>query len=162
MALGDEDLLAADDYLKDLLDLDDANLLDNFENLNIENIMFEGEELQLDLNIMIEVPDYLNENQTKNNFIEDLSTFIVNRAQEAMDIPEDKIQEEENEEELSEFSSHISSDEDEIFDISRRSGEEDDSIRTFQNQTMRRPPGRAGTIIQELDEEDLDDSFENK
>jgi hypothetical protein len=60
LELGDDDLLA-DDYLKDLLELDDSNLLDNFENLNIENIMLEGEDLHVDLTLMIEVPDYLAE-----------------------------------------------------------------------------------------------------
>ena len=49
--MDDDDLLAADDYLKDLLDLDDANLMDNFDLLNVENIMLVGEDLQVDLNM---------------------------------------------------------------------------------------------------------------
>jgi hypothetical protein len=63
--IGNDDLLADDSYCKDLLDLDDENFLENFENLNIESIFFDGEELQVDLNLVIEVPDYLAESMKK-------------------------------------------------------------------------------------------------
>jgi hypothetical protein len=59
--IGNDDLLADNDFCKDLLELDDENFLENFEHLNIENIFFDGEELQVDLNLFIEVPDYLAE-----------------------------------------------------------------------------------------------------
>ena len=63
--IGNDDLLGDDDFCKDLLDLDDEHFLENFENLNIENIIFDGEELQLDLNLVIEVPDYLAEKPSR-------------------------------------------------------------------------------------------------
>ena len=136
--IDDDNLLAADDYLKDLLDLDDSNLMDNFENINIENIMLEGEDLQVDLNMsLIEVPDYLAEKQQsrpsnkftpKNKkFIDNLSTLIVTTTHKALEFPEEVHVEEYTEEEISSHSSVSSSSDGEedfeknFMDISKRS-----------------------------------------
>lgn len=52
-----EDLLALDDN-ELLMNFD---LLDDFQNLLIDNIKVEGDELNIDMNIKIDVPSYLND-----------------------------------------------------------------------------------------------------
>ena len=51
--------------MNDLLNNDDADLignfdlLENFENLLVDNIYLDGDELNIDLNVNIDLPDYL-------------------------------------------------------------------------------------------------------
>lgn len=52
----------------DLDQMDDAALLENFENLLVDNVKLEGGELHIDFNINIDVPDYL-QNDDMNNSI---------------------------------------------------------------------------------------------
>lgn len=58
----------------DLNQMDDAALLENFENLLVDNIKLEGGELQIDFNINIDVPDYL-QNDDINNSIASIIQF---------------------------------------------------------------------------------------
>lgn len=62
----------------DLNKMDDAALLENFENVLVDNIKLEGGELQIDFNINIDVPDYLNfslQNDDINNSIASIIQF---------------------------------------------------------------------------------------
>ncbi len=58
--------------LEDLmLDDIDINLLENYQNLEIDNMYFQGDILNLDLNLNIELPDYL-DNQDDESFLQNL------------------------------------------------------------------------------------------
>jgi hypothetical protein len=39
--------------------MDDLELLENFENLEIDGIRIEGDQLNIDINIVVDLPDYL-------------------------------------------------------------------------------------------------------
>ena len=39
--------------------MDDLELLENFENLEIDGIKIEGDQLNIDINIVVDLPDYL-------------------------------------------------------------------------------------------------------
>jgi len=55
-----------DNNLNAALNIDDSNLLENFENLDVDNIFLEGDILNLDVNLKIDVPDYLENAELKN------------------------------------------------------------------------------------------------
>lgn len=44
---------------QDIEDMDDLELLENFENLEIDGIKIEGDQLNIDINIVVDLPDYL-------------------------------------------------------------------------------------------------------
>jgi hypothetical protein len=46
---------------KDIEDMDDLELLENFENLEIDEIKLIGDQLNIDFNIVVDLPDYLND-----------------------------------------------------------------------------------------------------
>ena len=40
-------------------EIDDLDLVENFENLEIEGMEIDGDQLNIDLNIVVDLPDYL-------------------------------------------------------------------------------------------------------
>ena len=54
-----------------MLDDIDIGLLENYQNLEIDNMYFQGDILNLDLNLNIELPDYLY-NQDDESFLQNL------------------------------------------------------------------------------------------
>lgn len=54
-----------------MLDDIDINLLESYQNLEIDNMYFQGDILNLDLNLNIELPDYL-DNQDDESFLQSL------------------------------------------------------------------------------------------
>ena len=54
-----------------MLDDIDIGLLENYQNLEIDNMYFQGDILNLDLNLNIELPDYL-DNQDDESFLQNL------------------------------------------------------------------------------------------
>ena len=65
--LNDEQESKLDLLTTDLLELDDSELLKNFdilencENLKFENLFIEGDDLNVDMNLSVDVPSYLND-----------------------------------------------------------------------------------------------------
>ena len=55
----DVDNLLKDNLIYDLLNSNDLDLLENIENLLVDNIMIDGDMLNIDLNINIDLPEYL-------------------------------------------------------------------------------------------------------